>query len=117
MFGLPGNPAAAYTGFHLLVRPGLRKMQGYTRFSHPSVTGILAVDVKKRDPRRIYLRATLEVQQGRYVVTPATNQSSGLFGPIQRTNCLAVMPEGTEGKVQGDSIECLLLDVSEEINL
>ena len=117
VFGLPGNPAAAYTGFHLLVRPGLRKMQGYTRFSHPSVTGILAVDVKKRDPRRIYLRATLEVQQGRYVVTPATNQSSGLFGPIQRTNCLAVMPEGTEGKVQGDSIECLLLDVSEEINL
>ena len=31
-FGLPGNPAAAYVGFELLVRPALRRMQGFTRF-------------------------------------------------------------------------------------
>ena len=117
VFGLPGNPAAAYLGFQLLVRPGLRKMQGYTRFAHPSVTGILTADVKKRDPRRIYLRAVLEVRDGTYLITPADNQNSGLFGPIQRTNCLAIMPEGPEGKKQGDSIECLLVDVSEEIDL
>ena len=29
VFGLPGNPAAAYIGFQMLVRPALRKMQGY----------------------------------------------------------------------------------------
>ncbi|MCD8316721.1 MAG: molybdopterin molybdenumtransferase MoeA, partial [Eggerthellaceae bacterium] len=30
VFGLPGNPAAAYCGCELLVRLALRKMQGYT---------------------------------------------------------------------------------------
>ena len=30
VFGLPGNPAAAYCGFEMLIRPALRKMQGYS---------------------------------------------------------------------------------------
>lgn len=28
VFGLPGNPAAAYVGFQMLIRPALRTMQG-----------------------------------------------------------------------------------------
>ncbi|MFQ9181380.1 MAG: molybdopterin-binding protein [Eggerthella lenta] len=28
LFGLPGNPAAAYVGFEMIIRPALRKMQG-----------------------------------------------------------------------------------------
>ena len=38
VFGLSGNPAAAYCGFEMLVRPALRKMQGYSGFrSSPCV--------------------------------------------------------------------------------
>ena len=48
---------------------------------------------------------------------PDKNQSSGLFGPIQRSNCLAVMPEGLESKQAGDLIECLLLGVPEDLGL
>lgn len=118
VFGLPGNPAAAYCGFEMIIRPALRTMQGYTFIEHPHVMAHLTQDVKKKDPRRILLRSTLtKAPDGTYEVTPAKNQSSGLFGVIQRSNCMAVMPEGLESRSKGDLIECVLLDVPEEIDL
>ncbi len=118
VFGLPGNPAAAYCGFEMIIRPALRKMQGYTHLEHPCVTARLTQDVRKRDPRRIFLRSTLtKGADGGYDVTPASNQSSGLFGVIQRSNCMAVMPEGLESKKAGDELRCVLLDIPEEIEL
>ncbi len=117
VFGLPGNPAAAYCGFEMLIRPALRKMQGYAAFEHPHITAKLSVDFKKKDARRILLRSTLDVTDEGYVVTPAKNQSSGLFGVIQRSNCMAVMPEGVYTKNAGDEVECVLLDIPEEVVL
>ena len=118
VFGLPGNPAAAYVGFEMIIRPALRKMQGYTHFERPRVVAKLSRDVKKNDPRRIFLRSTLyKNDEGDYVVAPAKNQSSGLFGVIQRSNCMAIMPEGLESRTAGSLIECVLLDVAEESSL
>ena len=115
VFGLPGNPAAAYVGFELLIRPALRKMQGYTCLDLQVVRAALSKDVGKRDPRRIYLRSTLRrAEDGSLVVEPASKQSSGLFGVIQRSNCLAIMPEGLEAKKAGDLVDCVLLDIPEE---
>ena len=118
VFGLPGNPAAAYVGFEMIIRPALRKMQGYTHFERPHVRARLTRDVKKKDPRRIFMRSTLyRNAEGAYEVEPAQNQSSGLFGVIQRSNCMAIMPEGLEGCTAGSLVECVLLDVPEEIVL
>lgn len=116
VFGLPGNPAAAYLGFELLVRPALRKMQGFSNFERPRVKARLSEDFKKKDPRRIFLRSTLtKGEDGLYVVAPAKNQSSGLFGVIQRSNCFAVMSEGAGVREAGSVVECILLDVSEDV--
>ncbi|WP_294361821.1 gephyrin-like molybdotransferase Glp [uncultured Senegalimassilia sp.] len=118
VFGLPGNPAAAYCGFEMLIRPALRKMQGYSNLQRPLVKARLARDAKKGDTRRIYLRATItKGADGAYEVEPAKNQSSGLFGVIQRSNCLAVLPEGGEGRTAGSLVECILLDVNEDVCL
>lgn len=115
VFGLPGNPAAAYCGFEMIIRPALRKMQGYSHFDRPHVLAKLAADTKKNDTRRLFLRSTLSKDaDGSYVVTPAKNQSSGLFGVIQRSNCMAILPEGKGGRAQGDLVDCVLLDVAEE---
>lgn len=119
VFGLSGNPAAAYCGFEMLVRPALRKMQGYVTFDRPRIWARLARDVKKKDSRRIYLRATLERgDAGEALVHPAKNQNSGLFSPFQSGNCLAVLPEGVpeSKKVEaGTIVECVLLDVDEGV--
>ncbi|RDB76685.1 molybdopterin molybdotransferase MoeA [Eggerthella lenta] len=118
VFGLPGNPAAAYVGFEMIIRPALRKMQGYAHFERPSVMAKLSRDVKKKDPRRIFLRGTLyKNDEGEYVVASAKNQSSGLFGVIQRSNCMAILPEGLDSRTAGSLVQCVLLDVSEEVSL
>ncbi len=115
VFGLPGNPAAAYLGFQMLVRPALRKMQGFQRFELPQVKARVTDYLKKKDPRRIYLRATLtKSADGTLEVTPAKNQSSGLFGPLQQSNCVILMPEGLQPCEAGEVVDCLLLDVNEE---
>lgn len=118
VFGLPGNPAAAFCGFEMIVRPALRKMQGYTSYDRAVLKAPLAQDVRKRDPRRYFLRGSLVKQDdGSLAVVPARKQSSGLLGPIQRSNCLIVIPEGQGGKAQGDVVDCVLLDVSEDVVL
>lgn len=116
VFGLPGNPAAAYCGFEVLIRQALRKMQGYSSVGRPSVKARLVGDRKKRDPRRIYLRASLSRnEEGVLCVVPAKNQSSGLFSTLHRANCLAILPEGTDQNPvpDGTLIDCVLLDVEE----
>ncbi|MBR0405743.1 MAG: molybdopterin molybdotransferase MoeA [Eggerthellaceae bacterium] len=118
VFGLPGNPAAAYLGFEMIIRPALRKMQGYSHFERPHISAKLASDTKKKDPRRIFDRGTLTKEaDGSYVVTPAKNQSSGLFGPIQRSNCFIVLPEGPGQYPAGTVLDCVLLDIPEEVVL
>ena len=117
VFGLSGNPAAAYCGFEMFIRPALRKMQGFTTFERPRVKATLTKDRKKKDGRMLLLRATLtHDEEGKLVVVPAKNQNSGLFGTLQRGNCLAVLPAGVpEGKriAAGAQVECILLDVEE----
>lgn len=118
VFGLPGNPAAAYLGFEMIIRPALRKMQGYSHFERPHVTAKLTGPAKKKDPRRIFNRGTLSKNEaGEYEVTLAKNQSSGLFGPIQRSNCFIVLPEGPGKYEAGDTVDCVLLDIPEEVLL
>lgn len=117
VFGLPGNPAAAYLGFELIIRAALRKMQGYTRYERPQVKARLTTPAKKKDTRRIFNRATLSKDDEGYLVTPAKNQSSGLFGPIQRANCFLVLPEGAGEYAQGDVMDCVMLDIPEEVLL
>lgn len=118
VFGLPGNPAAAYLGFEMIIRPALRKMQGYSHFSRPHVKARLVGTTKKKDPRRIFNRATLSKDDAGYLVTPAKNQSSGLFGPIQKANCFVILPEGEACTYEeGDLMDCVMLDIPEEVLL
>ena len=74
--------------------------------------------MQQPDPPRTFPRRTLYPNdEGEYVVAPAKNQSSGLFGVIQRSNCMAILPEGLDSRTAGSLVQCVLLDVSEEVSL
>jgi molybdopterin molybdotransferase len=116
VFGLPGNPAAALIGFEVLIRPALRKMQGYRVLTRPVVQAQLTSAVTKREIRRQYMRGVLERDEvsGTLVVTPAKNQSSSLYSEFFGANCLVLIPENGGPLAQGATVDCLRLDLPEE---
>jgi molybdopterin molybdotransferase len=60
VFGLPGNPVSSFVGFHLFVRPALRKMGGHAITAPTFVQVPLAADLKTRNDRPTYLPGRLE---------------------------------------------------------
>jgi molybdopterin molybdotransferase len=118
VFGLPGNPAAALVGFEILVRPALRRMQGFQTLERPCSFATITHDFKKKEPRRQYLRARIEQQEnGSFTVTAGKNQSSALFSALNVSNCLLIVPEGMEPLLAGDRVTCLRIDIPEGILL
>ena len=125
VFVLSGNPGASSVGFEMFVRPALRAWQGFAKVDRPVVEAVLLEDATKKEPR-VFLQRGILMREGgephpntghavggRLVVTQYRNQSSALFGSLQRANCLIIVPEGLEGKRAGDVVECILTGVEE----
>ena len=117
-FVLSGNPAASSVGFELYARLALRIMQGYTDTDRPSVMARISADVRKKDPRLFLERGVLsQGEDGQLTVTTMKNQSSALYGALQKCNCLVVIPHGTDGLAAGDLVKCIITSVDENLPL
>ena len=117
VFGLAGNPSAAMVGFEVLLRPAIRRMQGYTKIKRSVTRARLTADAQKPDQRRFYLRARMEYSSvsDEYLVTPEKNQSSALLKAFQQANCLVVLPEGLQGNIKDEIVACMRLDIDEGV--
>ena len=113
--GLSGNPAAAYVGFEMLARPAIRKMLGFPPALRPVQTAHVTHDVKKRQARRFYDRATVarDPETDELTVTGAPTQNSALLGDLHRGNALLMVPEGPNGYAAGDEVPCVRYDIGE----
>ncbi|GAB5413285.1 MAG: molybdopterin molybdotransferase MoeA [Congregibacter sp.] len=107
--GLPGNPTSAFVTFLLLARPFVLALQGCTDVRPSRVPGIADFTVKRAGTREEFLRVRTELQEGRLLATPYTNQSSGVLRSVTESNALAIVPRG-QTIARGDSIELLMLD-------
>ncbi len=124
-FVLSGNPGASSVGFEMFVRPSILAWQGLPKVDRPTVRAVIDSDVKKKEPRVFLQRGILRREEGgidpatglaiggRWVVSQYTNQSSALFGSLQRANCLIIIPEGMESKQAGDEVDCILTGAPE----
>lgn len=113
-FGLSGNPAGAFIGFELFVRPAIRKMMGHTELSRPVQAARTARDVKKRQNRRFYNRASVSRDaSGELVVAEAPTQNSAMLVDLHRGNCLLVAPDSSTGYGAGDEVSVLRYDLPE----
>ena len=114
VFGLSGNPAAAAVGFELLIRPALRKMQGFRDLVRTRVSAKILHDVRKKEGRSFYQRGLVSRDEnGEWVACEYGTQSSALLGDLERCNCLIVLPEDNFGMKAGDVVECLRIDIPE----
>ncbi|MGW5417210.1 molybdotransferase-like divisome protein Glp [Actinomadura geliboluensis] len=109
VFTLPGNPVSAYVSFQVFVRPALLAMQGLAPEPLPTVSAVLAEDVKSPAGLRHYLRGKLSFDRGSYSVTPAEVQGSHQLASLSSANALIEVPEDTEAVQAGTNVNVLRL--------
>lgn len=115
--GLPGNVTSCMVSFELFVRPALLKMMGKHNLAKPTVTAIIEDTVKNDAGRRIYDRAVIEKRNGHYYAKLTGPQGSGILTSMSLANGLVLIPEDNGGVKKGDTVQALMLDWNEEVNI
>lgn len=110
VFALPGNPVSALVSFEAFVRPALRTMLGSTPIERPRVRAVTSKSLSSPPGKRSFLRVTLEVRKGAYVVTPVGGSGSHLLAGMAQATALAVVPEEIERVPAGEAVEVLVLE-------
>ena len=108
-FGLPGNPASVACVFEALVRPALRKLQGYSTLDRPRIPVRAAARIDSRAGRADFVRVILERRDEAWWATPAGDQVSGHVTPQSRAHALLVVPEEATALEEGQAAEAMLL--------
>lgn len=115
--GLPGNAASCMVSFELFVRPALLKMMGKINLAKPTVPAIIENTIKNDSGRRIYDRAIIEKRNGNYYARLTGPQGSGMITSMSIANGLVLIPEENGGVKKGDTVQALMLDWNEEVNI
>ncbi|MGD0780217.1 MAG: gephyrin-like molybdotransferase Glp [Dehalococcoidales bacterium] len=115
--GLPGNAASCMVSFELFVRPALLKMMGKSNLVKPTVEAIIENTVKNDAGRRIYDRAIIQKRDGHYYARLTGPQGSGILTSMSLANGLVLIPEEVEQVNKGDTVQALMLDWNEEVNI
>ena len=111
IFGLPGNPASAFVGFELLVRPALAALEGRPGAVPPCVRATLRGSVQSTTDRRAFVPARAFVgDHGEWVVETLSWHGSGDSFGMAAANALIVQPPKTDAVTSGADVSILLLD-------
>ncbi len=93
LFGVPGNPVAAFVTTILLVLPALRKLLGAADTSTPQSLGKLAAPLSNPEERRHFLRVRCAPDG---TVESAGPQASHLLGSLAAADGLVDVPPRTQ---------------------
>jgi molybdopterin molybdotransferase len=115
--GLPGNPVSCMVSFELFVRPALLKMMGKKNIAKPMVAAIMEEPIKNDAGRRLYNRAIVEKRDGHYYARLTGSQSSGILTSMSLANGLVLIPEERKTVNKGETVQALMLDWNEEVNI
>jgi molybdopterin molybdotransferase len=115
--GLPGNPVSCMVSFELFVRPALLKMMGKKNIAKPIVAAILEETIENDAGRRLYNRAIVEKRNGHYYARMTGSQSSGILTSMSLANGLVIIPEERKTVKKGETVQTLMLDWNEEVNI
>ena len=115
--GLPGNPVSALVAFEQFCRPAILKMLGRTQFAKPTVQAVLRDSIHNFDGRRVYARAIVTKEDGRYYASLTGPQGSNILTSMARANGLAICPEDLTEMPAGETTEVQMLDWPEDTAL
>lgn len=105
VFGLPGNPAAALTGFYMYITAAIKTMMGDQQMALEKRSAILTADYTKTPNLSHFLKGVVEGNE----VTVLGGQSSAMLSSFGVANCLLFLPDGQSDWKAGDSVEVYML--------
>lgn len=114
MFGLPGNPVASMVTFEIFVRPAILKMMGHKKIFRPIIDATIKDDLKKKENRRHFIRASVQSDGDGYVVETTGDQGSHMMTSMTKANGLIIFHENDTAIKAGDKVKVMLLDRSFE---
>ena len=109
IFGLSGNPGAAFNGWHLIVAPTLKRYKGLANWTTPVVACVMDSEIFKRNAFDRYVQGKVIFGGGapRFVANRHFNSSSMLG--LYTVNALACIPKGVHEVHPGDTFDVYLL--------
>ncbi|TJX15412.1 molybdopterin molybdotransferase MoeA [Tissierella creatinini] len=113
LFGLSGNPAAAYITFEQFVRPSLMRTMGKTKVKLMEVNTVLESDFSKKSSQNRYVRAFTYVKDGKYYTRLPDKHSSGVLSSLAGKNSIFFVPGSSGPYKKGDTIKIEFLDYIE----
>jgi len=117
VIGLSGTPVACLAAFHLLVRPTLRRLQGWRLAVRPVRAARLAAALAQPVPRLRALWARVrEPDAGALEVDILDGKTAGNYASLIGANGLALVTAGTPPLAAGSRVPVLLLDREEDRN-
>lgn len=114
MFGLPGNPVASMVTFEIFVRPAILKMMGHKKIFRPIIDATIKSDLKKKEQRRHFIRASVQSDVDGYAVETTGDQGSHMMTSMTKANGLIIFHENETDIKAGDKVKVMLLDRSFE---
>ena len=109
--GLPGNPVSSLLAFELFGRLAIQKLMGRAPQARPVVRAIAEDDIVNTDARRVYARATMQLdEQGVWRARLTGPQGSGVLTSMALANGYAVCPEGAERVRAGEECDVIMVD-------
>ena len=109
IFGLSGNPGAAFNGWHLIIAPTLKRYKGLVNWTTPVVACVMDSEIFKRNAFDRYVQGKVIFSGGapRFVANRHFNSSSMLG--LYTVNALACIPKGIHEVHPGDTFDVYLL--------
>lgn len=111
VFGLPGNPASAFVGFELFVRPALRVLAGHTDPGPAVVSVPLAAPLAVTNDRPAYHPAKLEAGEAGFAVRPLEWSGAPDLLGLHPADALLVLPAGDARFDPGQPVSVIPLNV------
>ncbi|MEK6657514.1 MAG: gephyrin-like molybdotransferase Glp, partial [Nitrospirota bacterium] len=108
MFGLPGNPVASMVTFEIFVRPAILKMMGHKKIFRPIIYATIKDDLKKKENRRHFIRASVQSDGDGYVVETTGDQGSHMMTSMIKANGLIIFHENDTAIKAGDKVKVML---------
>jgi len=111
IFALPGNPASAFVGFELLVRPALCALEGRSGVTGTQMAAELVGSLPANRDRRSFVPARAWTgARGQWCVERVSWGGSGDSLGLARANAMIVFPPHAREAREGAEVTIMLLD-------